>query len=343
MHSHGRRTLLTVLKIAFALAILTYLIIQAREPLAQLTAKSIDWRFMAAALLCTLATATLSFARWHILIRALGISVHLVDTLRLGALGYALNFVSPGSIGGDFFKAIFLAHGQPNKRTEAVASVLADRSIGLLTMLALASIGILATGLLHAPSESLRVLSKSILIAATVGWIGFALLMFVGVLSGPWACGRVKRYPLVGNTFVRVLQTVHAYRHKKRMLLGAIGVSSMMALCFITSFYLVARGLPIHEPSWGEHLVIVPVAGLVGAIPLTPSGLGTTEFAVEELYKAMPGGDHIEKGDGTLVGVGRRLTDIAVALIGLGFYLSHRREVQEVFAEAEEAADAPPA
>ena len=28
-------------------------------------------------------------------------------------------------------------------------------------------------------------------------------------------------------------------------------------------------------------------------------------------------------------------------LIGLGFYLSHRREVQEVFAEAEEAADAP--
>jgi len=80
---------------------------------------------------------------------------------------------------------------------------------------------------------------------------------------------------------------------------------------------------------------------LVGAIPLTPSGLGTTEYAIEELYKTMPGGDQIEKGDGTIVGVGRRLTDIAVALVGLGFYLSHRREVQEVFAEAEEVADAP--
>ena len=86
--------------------------------------------------------------------------------------------------------------------------------------------------------------------------------------------------------------------------------------------------------------MIVPVAGLVGAIPLTPSGLGTTEFAVEELYKAMPGGAEIASGDGTLVALGRRVTDIAVALVGLGFYLSHRREVEEVFAEAEEAADA---
>ena len=340
MHSHARRTVLTVLKIALALAILTYLVIQAREPFAQLSEKTIDWQFLAAALICTLATATLSFVRWHLLIRALGMSVRLIDTLRLGALGYALNFVSPGSIGGDFFKAIFLAHGQPGKRTEAVASVVADRAMGLLTMLALASCGILVTGLLQSPSESLHVLCEVILIAAVIGWVGFALLMLVGGLSGPWACGRVKRYPVVGTTFARLLGTVHVYRNRKRMLLAAFGVSAVMALCFITSYYLVARGLPIHEPSWAEHLVIVPVAGLVGAIPLTPSGLGTTEFAIEELYRAMPGGDEIAKGDGTLVGVGRRLTDIAVALVGLGFYLSHRREVQEVFAEAEEAADA---
>ena len=124
------------------------------------------------------------------------------------------------------------------------------------------------------------------------------------------------------------------------MLLAAFAVSTLMALCFITTFYLVARGLPIHAPPWSEHMVIVPVAGLVGAIPLTPSGLGTTEFAVEELYKAMPGGAEFVVGDGTLVALGRRVTDIAVALVGLGFYLSHRREVEEVFAEAEEAADA---
>lgn len=331
---------MTAVKIALALAILCYLIIQARGAFAQLSEKAIEWPFLVAALVCSLATATLSFVRWHLLIRALGISVRLIDSLRLGSLGFALNFVSPGSIGGDFFKAIFLAHGQPGRRTEAVASVVADRVMGLLTMLALASCGILATGLLNAAAPSLRLLCQTILSAALVTWLGFALLMLVGGLSGAWIRGRAEAVPIVGKTIARLLGTVQVYRGRTRMLLGAFAASVAMALCFITTFYLVARGLPINEPPWSEHLVIVPVAGLVGAIPLTPSGLGTTEFAIEELYKTMPGGDQIAKGDGTLVGLGRRVTDIAVALVGLGFYLSHRREVQEVFAEAEEAADA---
>ena len=60
-----------------------------------------------------------------------------------------MNFVAPGSIGGDLFKAIFLAHGQPGRRTEAVATVIADRLLGVTTILVIASIGILATGLLE--------------------------------------------------------------------------------------------------------------------------------------------------------------------------------------------------
>jgi uncharacterized membrane protein YbhN (UPF0104 family) len=111
-----------------------------------------------------------------------------------------------------------------------------------------------------------------------------------------------------------------------------------MALCYVTSYWLVAQGLPIRAPSWQQHLLIVPTAGIVGAIPLTPSGLGTTELAIEELYKRMPG-VQVVPGDGTLVGIGRRATDIAVALIGLAFYLSNRSEVREVYAEAEQVAD----
>jgi glycosyltransferase 2 family protein len=326
-------------KIALATGILAYLIFQARDGFARLSERTVAWPFLAAALLFSLTTATLSFVRWHILIRALGISVRLVDSLRLGALGFALNFVSPGSIGGDFFKAIFLAHGQRGQRTEAVATVVADRVVGLLTMLTLASSGILATGLMHAASPALHLLCQSILLFTVVGWIGFGLLMFVDGMSGGWMAAQLAAVPIAGKTLARLLGTVQVYRTRKRMLLGAFVASTLMALCFITTFYLVARGLPIHAPPWSEHVVIVPVAGLVGAIPLTPSGLGTTEFAVEELYKAMPDGKETASGDGTLVGLGRRVTDIAVAMVGLGFYLGHRREVEEVFAEAEEAAD----
>jgi uncharacterized membrane protein YbhN (UPF0104 family) len=123
------------------------------------------------------------------------------------------------------------------------------------------------------------------------------------------------------------------------MLAAAFGVSVAMALSYITSFYFVARGLPIHEPPWTEHLVIVPVSSLVGAIPITPAGVGTTEKMVDELYMAMPGGEQIQEGDGGIVGIGRRLTDIVVAVAGMVFYISHRREVREVLDEAEQIAD----
>ena len=111
MHSHVRRTIVNAVKLTLAVAILAFLVYKGREPFSQLSASTIQWPMLAAALLCTLLTATLSFVRWHILIRALGIDVRLIDSLRLGALGFALNYASFGSIGGDFFKAIFLAHG----------------------------------------------------------------------------------------------------------------------------------------------------------------------------------------------------------------------------------------
>ena len=338
-HSATRRTVVTVAKLALAAAILAYLLAQAHDGFNRLRNENIAWPLVGAGMLCTFAASTFSFIRWHLLIRAVGIDVRLVDTLRLGALGLALNFVSPGSIGGDFFKAVFLAHGQPGRRTEAVATVIADRVMGLLTMLLIASGGILVTDLADAASPALRILCRTILVTTVVTWSVVAWLLFVPGRSGLRFSRWAEAIPLVGRTIARLIGAAQTYRGQKPTLLAAFGLSAMLALCFIASFYLVARGLPIREPTWTEHLVIVPVAGLVGAIPITPSGLGTLELAVEELYKAVPGGVAVKRGDGTLVALARRVTELAVALVGLLFYLTHRREVEEVYAEAEEVAE----
>ncbi len=338
MHSPIRRTIMTAIKVLIAGAILVYLGFKGRDAFSQLSARSINWWMMAAALLVTLLMAGFSYVRWHILIRALGIDARLVDTLRLGALGFALNFVAPGSIGGDFFKAIFLAHGHPGRRPEAIATVVADRVVGLLTMLLLASAGILLAGLLHTDSPSLKILYKTILIVSAVIWLVCILLVLFAGLTGPRVTRLVEAVPVGGKAIARMLGTIQVYRRRKGMLVAALAASLAMAVCFVTSYWLVAEGLPIEAPSFQQHMMIVPIAGIVGTIPLTPSGLGTTELAIEKLYQKMPGVTSTP-GDGTLVGIGRRTTDIAVALIGLAFYLANRKEVDEVFAEAEQAAE----
>jgi uncharacterized protein (TIRG00374 family) len=339
MEAHTRRRILTIGKLALAVAIFAFLYHRSREPLAKLSEQTFNWKFLVAAFFCSLTATTLTFVRWHLLLRALNIKIPLVETLRLGALGFTLNFVSPGSVGGDFFKAIFLAHGQPGRRTEAVASVIADRVTGLLTMLALATAAIFAAGLLKVESETLHVLCQAILATAAIGWLGFGSLMFIAPFSGPRMRFWSERLPFVGKTIGRLLGVVALYRSRKPMVLAAFGVSLCMATSFVSAFYLIAKGLPIHAPSWREQAVIVPCASLVGAIPMTPSGLGTTEYALDQLYLIMPGGEQRQEGDGFLVGFGRRINDIAVAVIGLTFYLTRRRELNEVMEEAEHIAD----
>jgi uncharacterized protein (TIRG00374 family) len=262
----------------------------------------------------------------------------LRDTLRLGALGFALNFASLGSIGGDLFKALFLAHRHPERRPEAVATVVVDRALGLLTLLTIASCGVLVTGLLHSESPAMQLLAASILVVATIGWVTCLLLLFLHQLTGRWVTERVITVPFIGKTCARLLGAMQIYRTRKGMLVAATALSAMMAFCSITTFYSISRGLQLKAPTWMEHAVIVPMAGVVGAVPVTPSGFGTMELAVEKLYEEIAG-DKIDTGDGTMVALGRRITDITVALIGLGFYFGRRREVQAVITETEEASN----
>jgi uncharacterized protein (TIRG00374 family) len=333
-----RRTLFTLAKIALAVVILAYLLNQARQhdAFTRLVEQPKRWDLLLAGLASTFAAIMLSFLRWHLFIRAVGIPIRLLDSIRLGALGYALNFVSLGAIGGDLFKAIFLAHGQPGRRTEAVASVLADRIFGLMTILVLATLGILATDLIHRAPPALVALCNAILVAAAVALSGAALALFVPALSGPRVAGWARHVPLVGSTIARLLGAVATYRNQKLALLGAAAVSVAGNVAYITAFYFVASGLPIQRPSYAEHFVVVPVANMVGAIPATPSGLGTKEAAVDLLYRTMPSGNGIVEGDGTLVTLAHRVTEMAGAILGIMYYLSHRKEVDDVYHEVEE-------
>ena len=109
----------------------------------QLTQQPKHYGLLFAAFLIAIAATALSFARWCILVRCQGIALSMLEAFRLGAICFLLSFVSVGSVGGDLFKAIFLARRRPGKRVEAVASVLVDRASGLYGLLFLVVTGTL--------------------------------------------------------------------------------------------------------------------------------------------------------------------------------------------------------
>ena len=60
-------------------------------------------------------------------------------TMLLGFIGMVFNLVIPGAVGGDLIKAAYLVRMRI-KKTQAIASMVIDRILGLLGLFVLASI-----------------------------------------------------------------------------------------------------------------------------------------------------------------------------------------------------------
>ena len=333
---HRRRIFVGAIKMAIAAAILAYLVyrLQGEGVFARLVDEPKRWGLLAIAQLLVLFGFTLNWVRWYVLVRALKLDFHLRDAFRLGALGHLMSQVSLGSVGGDLFKAMFIAREQPGKRTEAVASVIIDRVVGLYGMLLVASAGQVLAGNIGALTPELRSLKMLVLVMAGIGTVGIALLM-TPALSGPRMQQWLRRIPLAGHTLSRLFGAADAYRHERRYLFAAIAIACVMHTSLVTSFWLIGQGLPILAPSFSATFLVGPLSLSAGAIPLTPAGLGTFEAAMNQLYTAVGSAP----GDGLLVAICYRVMTYVVASIGALYYVTARKRVREVLHDAEEEAD----
>lgn len=293
----------------------------------ELSSRPKHWGLISLAFAIELFAVCLTFVRWYLLVNAIGISFSLPQAFRLSFLSYLLNFVSAGSVGGDLFKAFFIAREQPGRKTEAVATIVVDRLIGLYAVLVLASAAILLTRV-ETSSPAYQAITQLTLWATALGGIGISFMLMPGFASGP-ITRRLGSLPRIGEPFRRLVFSVRIYRDRWPLMTGIFVMSVAIHAIASAALYLVARSLFGTSPSLGDHFVIVPLSMAAGALPLTPSGLGSFEFAMDELYQLVPTTVH-EHVSGILVALVYRLVTIAIAGVGIVYYWTSRRNVQEV-------------
>jgi uncharacterized membrane protein YbhN (UPF0104 family) len=329
-----RRALVGAAKLLLALGILAFLFIRIRNEgvFQRWLHEPKHWGRLALAQLLVLAAIVNNYGRWYVLVRALQFHFTLRDAFRLGSLGLLLNQVAPGSVGGDLFKALAIAREQHGHRTEAVASVLIDRIVGLYAMLLVASAGYLLGASDNGLSRAVHAMAQAVMVMAVLGTIGIGLLM-VPAFTGPTVRNWAASLPLVGDVAERLIGAAGAYRTCRRYLFAAILMGCVTHSLFVTSFWLIGTGLPIHTPSLSTIFVIGPLGLAAGAVPFTPSGLGTFEFALDELYRQVGSAP----GDGLLVAINFRLMTYVMAGVGAIYYLSARKTVRTILHDAEVA------
>lgn len=334
--AHRRRMIVGCLKLLLALGILAFLFYRLRgeQVFQQLISQPKHWPSLAIAQVLVLAALSINYVRWYVLGRALSLKFTLPDAFRLGSLGLMLSQVAPGSVGGDLFKAVFIAREQPGKRTEAVASVLIDRVVGLFAMLVVATVGY-TIGMKHvAFSETLHALARLVVVLAAIGSVGIVLLM-TPAFTGPRVVDLAGRAPVVGPTLARLIQAAAAYRHGRRYLFAGILLACVTHTLLVLSIWCIGRGLPVKPPSLAATFVVGPLSLATGAIPLTPSGLGTFEAAMDALCQAAGS----RPGEGLLIAITYRFMTYVMVAVGAVYYLNSRRTVAQVLHEAEEMAD----
>jgi uncharacterized membrane protein YbhN (UPF0104 family) len=144
----------------------------------------------------------------------------------------------------------------------------------------------------------------------------------------------IARVPKVGLQFVKLATAVELYRRKIGVLFVVFAMSLMVSVGNVVGLYLATAGLFSADeiPSMQQQAVIIPLASLAGAIPITPAGVGTFEFATDYLFRLFAGA---ERGQGLMVALAYRVMTILIAAIGIGYYWASRREVAAVLEAVE--------
>lgn len=309
------------------------------EDWAGLRERPIAYPILAIALAVAFSAIALSFVRWWVLVRCQGISLGLIEALRLSSICFLLSFVSAGSVGGDLFKAVFLARRSPGKRVEAVASVFVDRGAGLYGLMLLVSAGLLWR-------SSADPFEFNGLTITDLKWINAVLVLvatavlIVLVVGGRFVDGLIQKastMPVVGRLIGKLGPPLRMFHHHPFAFVGSLLMSVGVHALLVVSMYLIAVSMYDDTPTFAEHFVIVPIGMLASALPLTPAGIGVLEATVDTLYKIVPA--KVTPAKGFLVALMFEVVKVILAIIGTVFYWTASSEEQASLAAAEELGD----
>jgi len=326
-----RALLVNLARVAFSLGLLAWLVHDVRsgapETFHHLIAEPKRWHLLGVAWLCFLLALGAGLVRWQRLARAVGLPCSAPQALRIGVLAYTLDFVALGAAGGDLFKALSLRRLHPGRGVHALTTVVADRLVGLGSLLLIAGGAAWILGATTLPG-TLPALARLVFAASAAG-IGTVVLLLALRRRSQELVDRARMLPLVGGHIANLLDAVALYAGNPRIVIQAVVLSFAVHSLNISGFALLAAGLSANPPDLAQHFLIVPLASLSGVVPLPADTLGVLDYAMSYLY------EHVTAGAtpaslGLLVVMTYRVVGVALTSIGLAIYWFAPGSVREL-------------
>ncbi len=261
--------------------------------------------------------------RWQLLLRAHGIDLGYWKVVHLTFVGSFFNVALPGAVSGDLIKAFYIGRRVSGSRANAFGSIVFDRIVGT-SALGLVAGGALIYDFRSVEGHALLAGVKTIVLAATLGIIGFFSYLFLL---------KEKRDPLLKifrrcearwerfGSITRIYQGVRHYHSHRKIVMKTLAMSLVIHLVIGYACGLYAQAIGAGEFPLSALYVVVPLGLLVTAIPIAPAGVGTGHVAFATLFSLL--GSPMGADIFSLVA----LTNFVIGGIGGLTYLRYKSEV----------------
>lgn len=282
-----------IVRILISVAILVFIIyrVDVERTAAIMGAMSVP--YLVAAFAAFGGMILLTTLRWEYLLHVQGIAVGFGRVLRLTLIGQFFNSFLLGATGGDVVKIFYVARENKKQRAGAALSVVVDRMIGLLVLIAYA---VLACVVAYGPLTSAQLAASSgqgyfngwvetagqlaVWIVFAVGAAALALifttLLFPVVRGVAERMGIWERLPF--REMIEKLHTAWQRYHQASLslLLAVVFSFANHAVSFLMGLLIVlSMGFEVKV---GLFLAIVPVVFLLMSLPISVAGLGVREL-----------------------------------------------------------------
>lgn len=247
-------------------------------------------------------------------------SVTYKKALNLTFMGSFFGAVLPGLVGGDLVKAAYLCANVSERRTDALASVLIDRALGLYSLLLLGALVLCSAWILNVVplNTSIVLVTPFLVVVLTLGifliaWDGFFDSQIVQMF-----------FSLLPQKIQDFFKALRDYLRAPKLIIFVIALSlfnhALVVGSFIAAGALLKDNIPILA-----HFILNPLAMLMNARPLTPGGLGMAESVFSFLF------DSAGSSNGAMIGLIGRCIQYVVFIMSGSIALSFLKMRSRIF------------
>jgi glycosyltransferase 2 family protein len=265
------------LRVAVSIGLVTFMVSRLDTSNMLRFLRRADLGLVALPLLAVLADRALMAVRWMKLVEALGVHAARSKLFKIFFLSTFFGSFLPSGVGGEAVRAISFSR-LTSKGIESVASVVADRLIGLLSMLLVGLLSLVVFYRVYPhPALLYVVLASSVALLAVIG----------SALARPVHAKLTERFGSAtgrfGEWIEKGVEAMARYREKPGVLGVVLGISIGVQLLRVLQAYLLSESMELGTPAV-YFLCFVPPILVVTMLPISVGGWGTANAAYVALF-----------------------------------------------------------